>query len=187
MKFVISILIIVSLIYTFDALFYSEEDTPDIIFVEEVEDPEDSKEFKRNLECLSMNIYHEARSDNKAGKLAVADVVLNRVKSKLFPNTICEVVHQAVMRKNWLGEIVPQLHRCQFSWYCDGKSDEPKNLEVYESVTELARKFLTTDKFRGITEGSTHYHARYVVPNWINDRGMQKIGAIGEHIFYRWH
>jgi len=75
--------------------------------------------------CLSLNVYHESRSDNLAGRISVADVVLNRVDSQHFPDTICGVVHQAKTRVNWKGNVVPVRGMCHFSWYCDGLSDEP--------------------------------------------------------------
>lgn len=141
----------------------------------------------KDLECLALNIYHEARGDSFAGRVAVADVVLNRVDSNLFPNTICEVVKQSVMRTNWKGNEVPVRGMCHFSWFCDGLSDEPMEEEAWEDAQIIAEMTLNSYGFRGITEGSTHYHATYVSPNWINDRGMVRVGRIGEHKFYRWH
>ena len=73
------------------------------------------------VECLALNIYHEARNQPTAGKLAVAQVTLNRVKHDRFPNTICGVVYQGYYLNN-----NPIKHKCQFSWWCDGKSDKPK-------------------------------------------------------------
>tara|TARA_R110002153_G_scaffold22520_3_gene73902 strand:- start:361 stop:1041 length:681 start_codon:yes stop_codon:yes gene_type:complete len=141
---------------------------------------------ENDLECLALNIYHEARGDSFAGKIAVADVTLNRVDSNLFPDTVCKVVKQANMRINWKGNEVPIQHQCHFSWYCDGLSDEPMETEAYEEAMNIAQWSLRQD-WRGISEGATHYHATYVSPNWINDRGMVSVGRIGEHKFYRWH
>ena len=70
--------------------------------------------------CLALNAYHEARSESVAGIIAVSQVVLNRVKSPMFPNSICEVVFQGGTKRD----------RCQFSWHCDGKSDHPRNQRV---------------------------------------------------------
>jgi len=141
---------------------------------------------KQENECLSLNIYHESRSDSFAGRIAVADVTLNRVDSNLFPNTICEVVKQANMRTNWKGNVVPVRGMCHFSWFCDGLSDEPMELDAYEEAQIIAEMSLSGG-WRGISEGATHYHATYVTPNWINDRGMVPVGRIGAHKFYRWH
>ena len=140
----------------------------------------------QELECLALNVYHESRSDNFAGRVAVADVVMNRVDSNLFPDSICEVVNQSVMRTNWKGNVVPVRGMCHFSWFCDGLSDEPMETDSYEDAKIVAEMVLRGG-WRGITEGATHYHATYVSPNWINDRGMVPVGRIGLHKFYRWH
>lgn len=136
--------------------------------------------------CLSLNVYHESRSDNLAGRIGVADVVLNRVESTLFPDTICGVVHQAKTRVNWKGNVVPVRGMCHFSWYCDGLSDEPLEEGAWEDA-QIVADLALNGGWRGISEGATHYHATYVEPNWINDRGMVVVGRIGQHKFYRWH
>lgn len=141
---------------------------------------------KSELLCLSLNIYHESRSDNLAGRISVADVVLNRVDSTLFPNTVCGVVHQAKTRVNWKGNVVPVRGMCHFSWYCDGMSDEPLEEDAWEDA-QIVAELALNGGWRGISEGATHYHATYVEPNWINDRGMVPVGRIGAHKFYRWH
>tara|TARA_R110000868_G_scaffold85896_2_gene241281 strand:- start:64 stop:750 length:687 start_codon:yes stop_codon:yes gene_type:complete len=167
------------------------EPTPEIV-IEEPEHvpsgPSDADETwsKQEHECLALNVYHESRSDSFAGRIAVADVTLNRVESRLFPNTICEVVKQANMRTDWKGNTVPVRGMCHFSWFCDGLSDEPMEADAYEEAVIIADMSLRGG-WRGITEGATHYHATYVTPNWINDRGMVPVGRIGEHKFYRWH
>lgn len=137
-------------------------------------------------ECLALNIYFESRSDNLAGRAAVADVVLNRVDDDFYPDDICSVVKQTVYVENWKGNIVPKRNMCQFSWYCDGLSDDPKDTNSFIEALELAHEVIDEGKWRGITEGSTHYHAPYVRPKWVNDRGMNYIGAVGAHEFYRW-
>jgi len=148
--------------------------------------------------CLAQNIFFEAGIDTMEGMYAVADVTLNRVEHSRYPNSICEVVYQSVMRESWTTKqysdlsvadriYEPVRNKCQFSWYCDGKSDiVPTNSANWEKAKEVAFNILYSKTERGITEGSTHYHATYVVPNWINDRGMNRIGRIGYHIFYRW-
>lgn len=141
------------------------------------------------VQCLALNIYHEARNESFAGRVAVADVTVNRMYDSRYPNTICGVVHQAKLSKWHLeqGREVPLRHMCQFSWYCDGKSDQPNDGDSWLKSKRLAQNFLTYGEFRGITEGATHYHATYVKPDWVNDRGMSMVGSIGEHIFYRWN
>ena len=137
--------------------------------------------------CLAMNIYHEARSDNYAGQVAVADVTMNRVKSPRFPNTVCEVVHEAKLSEWHLerGQEVPIRHKCQFSWFCDGLSDRPKDEDTWQQSLLLAHNVLVWHEHRGITEGATHYHATYVLPRWSKDRNMKLVGRIGAHVFYR--
>ena len=145
-----------------------------------------SEESNPQLYCLALNIYHEARGDNLAGQFAVADVVLNRVRDYRYPNTICEVVKQGPISKWWLeekGKEVPIRHKCQFSWWCDGKSDEPTQLLPWLQAQEIAYHIVQNNQFQGITEGATHYHATYVDPHW--NRSMVLIGRIGEHIFYK--
>ena len=147
--------------------------------------------------CMALNIYYESRSDNLAGQYAVADVVLNRMHDDRYPNTVCEVTQQGPTKESWKTKQDPELpdeervfnpirHKCQFSWYCDGKSDDPKDETGWVQAQYVAGAILYSDKYRGITEGATHYHATYVKPRWANDRGMNHIGRIGAHIFYRW-
>ena len=69
-------------------------------------------------------MYHEAKGESLAGKSAVAHVTLNRVKHPKYPNNICDVVQQAKYYTNWRGKQTPVIGLCQFSWYCDGKSDD---------------------------------------------------------------
>ena len=147
--------------------------------------------------CMALNIYYESRSDNLAGQYAVADVVLNRVQDSRYPNTICEVIQQGPVRESWKTKQDPDLpeseriynpirHKCQFSWYCDGKSDDPKSETGWAQAQYVAGAIMYSGKYRGMTEGATHYHATYVKPKWRFDRGMNHIGRIGAHIFYRW-
>ena len=130
--------------------------------------------------CLAQNIYYEARGSNLADQAAVADVVLNRVKDARYPNTICKVVKQG--RTNKSGQMI--RNQCQFSWYCDGKSDYPLDKEAWSKAQQTAYMMIYYEDYRGITEGATHYHADYVKPKWA--RKLQLVGQIGVHIFYRW-
>ncbi len=137
-------------------------------------------------ECLAVNMYHEARDQGTAGRLAVSAVVLNRVRDRRFPNTVCEVVYQAQMKPSWkTGEPVPIRNRCQFSWYCDGKSDKIKDKKTYQRILDFAGLILHNDiEFLDITDGATHYHADYVKPDWAGTK--TRTTEIGDHIFYRW-
>jgi N-acetylmuramoyl-L-alanine amidase len=135
--------------------------------------------------CLALNIYHEARSSNRADRIAVSDVVLNRVNDRRYPDSICEVVYQARMRPSWKDPnvMIPVRNQCQFSWYCDGRDDTPGDQDAWIDAQQIAYMMTQLDEFRGITEGATHYHATYVTPPWAST--FQLIGRIGEHIFYR--
>jgi len=137
-------------------------------------------------ECLAMNIYYEARGSNLADKAGVADVVLNRVQDTRYPNTICEVVHQGKQKPSWKDEtkMVMVRNACQFSWYCDGKADDPQDEDLWNEAKLIAYQMLEYGKFRGISEGATHYHATYVNPSWA--RTLQQVGRLGSHIYYRW-
>ena len=130
--------------------------------------------------CLAQNVYYEARGSNRADRIAVADVVLNRVQDTRYPDTICEVVKQGRQHAN--GQMVRNM--CQFSWYCDGKSDWPTNLDAWVDAQQIAYMMIVHNDGRGLTEGATHYHAHYVGPEWARD--LQLVGRIGVHIFYRW-
>jgi len=130
--------------------------------------------------CLAQNIYYESRGSNFADMVAVADVVLNRVNDKRYPDSICEVVQQGPIGSNGL----PKRNQCQFSWWCDGKSDYPTNKDAWIKAQQIAHNMIVFRDYTGITEGATHYHANYVKPKWA--RELQLIGRIGDHIFYRW-
>ena len=145
-----------------------------------------SREQHPEAFCLAQNIYYEARGSNLADQAAVADVVLNRVKDTRYPNTICEVVYQGKQKPSWKdpNKMVMVRNMCQFSWYCDGKKDEPPEGDAWTNAMQIAYLILYLDQYRGITEGATHYHATYVNPSWAKD--FQLVGSIGAHIFYRW-
>ena len=146
------------------------------------------------LYCLAENIYHEARSDSFVGQIAVADVVLNRVVSSAYPNSICSVVKEGPITESWKTRkhkhlddsqriYYPVRNRCQFSWYCDGKSDNVRVGDSWYNAQRIAYALVYHKKWRGITEGATHYHATYVTPKW--SYTLQLIGRIGLHVFYR--
>ena len=132
------------------------------------------------LECMSKNIYFEAAVEGTAGKLAVAQVTMNRVKSDYYPNTVCKVITQGKHYKNGF----PVRDRCQFSWYCDGKHDEPPTRgSMWKESQEVANYILTTPDLIDITDGATHYHADYISsPRWAHPR--RRTVEIDTHIFY---
>ncbi len=124
------------------------------------------------IACLALNIYFEARGEPDRGKFAVGHVVLNRVAGARFPDTICAVIRQG-------GEV--RRHRCQFSWWCDGRSDKPRNKTEWRRSNEIALNVYwgrSTDP----TEGAQWYHADYVSPSWRKD--FKAGPKIGRHLFY---
>ena len=132
------------------------------------------------LECMSKNIYFEAAMVSTAGKLAVAQVTMNRVRSTHYPNTVCKVITQGIHYKNGF----PVKDRCQFSWYCDGKLDEPHTTSsMWRASQEIAEYVLSTPDLKDITDGATHYHADYISsPRWASPR--RRTVEIDTHIFY---
>ncbi len=143
-------------------------------------DPGKAEIFKRptpaapagEIECLALNIYFEARGEPETGQLAVGHVVMNRVSSKRFPSTVCDVIQQGgALRRD----------RCQFSWWCDGRSDTPRNKRLWEKSAELALK-IYWGRSADPTEGALWYHADYVTPYWRTE--FERGPKIGRHIFY---
>lgn len=128
---------------------------------------------KQEMRCLALNIYWEARSEPLDGQLAVAGVTMNRVAHPKFPDKICDVVKQ---RRSY------RLHRCQFSWWCDGKKDTPLEDIAWANAQQLARLFLA-GVYSDPTENALWYHADYVKPAW-SDK-LERTAKIGRHIFYR--
>lgn len=125
-----------------------------------------------DLECLALNIYHEARSEPPSGQLAVAAVTLNRARSEAYPGSVCSVVKQGGQRR----------HACQFSWWCDGKSDKPTETRAWDRALATARRSLL-GLAEDPTSGATHYHATYVNPFWADN--LEPTVRIGQHLFYR--
>jgi spore germination cell wall hydrolase CwlJ-like protein len=132
--------------------------------------PERADEEKR---CLAQAIYFEARSEPPAGQAAVAQVILNRMTSGLYPSTICGVVFQN--RTHY--------RACQFSFACEGKSLRILEADSWAQATRVANEVLEGRTWLADVGGSTHYHANYVRPRWA--RSLKKTDTIGRHIFYR--
>ena len=150
--------------------------------------------YHPSVECLALNMYHEARNQGSAGLLAVTAVVLNRVKDPKFPNTICGVVYQGPTRESWKtrqtkdpndAKFYPIRNRCQFSWWCDGKSDIPKQKKAYKRLLTISESIVYNKlPFIDITDGAVFYHADFVTPSWAKTK--VKTVEIQDHIFYRW-
>lgn len=127
----------------------------------------------KQLACLAQNIYYEAGFEPFEGKVAVAQVTLNRVRSGQFPSDVCAVIHQ----KN----IVYNKVICQFSWYCNSPAiRRPVNKEAYDESYKVAKQVLLEGFRLPSLTNALYYHADYVNPNW----NRQKITKIGQHIFY---
>lgn len=124
--------------------------------------------------CLSTAIYHEARGETLKGQFAVAEVILNRVASRRFPNTICEVVYQGVRPG--------QRGGCQFSFACDGKPETLHN-RAAASLAQRIAQVMADGGHRGLTGGALYFHTTEVEPVW--SRRMTQTTRIGAHLFYR--
>lgn len=133
------------------------------------------KNTQQEIKCLALNIFHEARSESRAGQRAVASVTLNRVASKRYPDTVCKVVYE----KNW--DRIRKRYVGQFSWT---EFDEPPKLKssawvIAWKIAESAYK----EKDKKQLKGAIFYHAKYIKPSWA--RKKKPIARIGSHIFYR--
>ena len=134
---------------------------------------ESQAEFEeRERRCLATAIYFEARGEPLQGQIAVGQVIMNRVRSPNFPETICGVVYQ--------GQMAPG---CQFSFACDGKTDTPKNDKHWTLARKLAKQITSGEAWLSEIGYSTFYHADYVSPYWKST--MNKIDSVGRHIFYK--
>ena len=137
-------------------------------------------DFDTQLECVALNIYHESRSESRIAQKAVGFVTMNRVNSERYPSTPCDVVYQSYRDSH--GN--PIRNKCQFSWYCDGKSDKPRDEVMWEQALELAyRVMIEYGIVDDPTEGATMYHASYVNPYWVDS--YDKTVRIDSHIFYK--
>jgi spore germination cell wall hydrolase CwlJ-like protein len=134
----------------------------------------DIKNVDRTIECLALNVYREAGNEPFEGKVAVAQVTLNRVDDGRFGKDVCGVVYQ----KN----VVMQKVVCQFSWYCDSAHrTRPINKESYADSLAVAKKVLLEGFRLDSLEDALFYHADYVNPRWPHER----ITKVGTHIFYK--
>jgi spore germination cell wall hydrolase CwlJ-like protein len=122
---------------------------------------------------MALNIYHESRSEEMRGQVAVANVTLNRVASNKWPNDVCSVVKQGYTKGK---------KNCQFSWFCDGKSDTPTDTVAWARSVLVANDVMM-GYIPDITKGATHYHARYVKPYWA--KSLTPTVSFGSHIFYK--
>ena len=127
-------------------------------------------DFKETTDCMTANIYHEARGESKKGQYAVAHVTMNRVKHEKFPDTVCEVVFQ------------PK----QFSWTHTIKDPRPREYQAWRQAQKIALDVMYGN-VPDNTFGAIYYHADYVDPWWAKADGMFMTRTIGSHIFYNYN
>ena len=145
----------------------------------------DAANVEEEAHCLALGLYHEARGETELGQIAVAQVILNRVKSPKYPGSICGVVFENEHRFN----------ACQFSFACDGRSDKPENWPMYQKMKQLADEVLCNPecsyhvhrdpplaRLPSSMRRASHYHTFRVNPGW--SRRINRVGQIGAHIFY---
>jgi spore germination cell wall hydrolase CwlJ-like protein len=132
------------------------------------------KEFRaRELRCMATAVYFEARDEPLRGQIAVAQVIMTRLRSERYPKTICGVVYQGQWNKN----------ACQFSFACDGKPDDPKEKKEWATSLDVARQVISGKVYLTDIADATHYHATYVHPDWV--KLVKRVKQIGGHIFYK--
>ena len=125
-----------------------------------------------DFKCLAEALYFEARGESVRGQFAVAEVILNRVDSGRFPDSLCGVIKQGTGKK----------YQCQFTYTCDGQKEVIREKKAYERVAKVARAAID-GVTKELTEGATHYHTTAVRPSW--SRVYKETARIGVHIFYR--
>ena len=158
---------IVTILFCFSAAYVTpsiSQEIADTIIKQEV-----NEDFNKQLACLTKNIYYEAATESYEGKLAVAQVTINRANNPNFPSTICGVVYQRT------------LGTCQFSWTCL-KNLAINNKYAWDESELVARKALTEPVLHDTIakQNALYYHASYVNPGW---KG-RVVAKIGNHIFY---
>jgi len=170
------------------------------IVFQEVNEAKIPNSKHREMICLAENIYFEARAEGVEGKAAVANVTRNRVESSRFPNSYCDVVYQGPVRESWnkKGVYFPVKHKCQFSWYCDGKKDIiwanyektgetiQLNADAWRKSVEVAIWTLGYGSYRvnDNTGGALYYYAHNLVyPYWADHKQVTVI--VGNHTFMK--
>jgi len=168
-----SINLFIGLLFVTLLTFMVSTNKINIIKANKAYNTESVETVEKNLNCLALNIYKEAGYEPFEGKVAVAQVTINRTKDPNFPDTICEVVYQ---KNAFMGKVV-----CQFSWYCDSAHRlRPVNKQAYEESYKVAKMVYLEDFRLESVRNALYYHADYVSPNW----GKKKVTKIGAHIFY---
>jgi spore germination cell wall hydrolase CwlJ-like protein len=131
------------------------------------------RDHERQLKCLADNIYHEAGSESTAGKLAVAQIVVNRTENPKFPDDPCQVIYQKTRVDN---KVI-----CQFSWHCDKSIRNRKiNQAMWNESYDAARRVLLEGFRFPKLQNALYFHAEHVNPGW----ALRRAAKIGRHIFY---
>ena len=125
------------------------------------------------LICLAMAVYHEARSEPPIGQLAVAQIVLNRVEHKAYPSTVCKVVKQGGTHR----------HRCQFSYWCDGKSEIPRDAVAWATALDIAEIASAGAQIIVLQDCIHYYSILFEAPYWTED--LIEVATIGNHRYFR--
>ncbi|WP_084437085.1 cell wall hydrolase [Pseudodonghicola xiamenensis] len=145
---------------------------PAFSFTRDWLDAQPEPEGGDNWRCLAEALYFEARGETVKGQFAVAEVIMNRVRSGRYPDTLCGVIRQGTGKR----------YQCQFTYTCDGRAEVIREPAAFERVSKVARAVM--DGYAGdLTDGATHYHTLSVKPRWA--RVYTQTAKIGEHIFYR--
>lgn len=156
-----------------EKLAYARADLPATVFDGTVSDGKGKKFSEKEVWCMATAIYFEARGEAYRGQVAVAQVVMNRVGHKLYPNTICGVVFQNQHKRN----------ACQFSFACDGIPERVSESKPWDQAMQIAKDVIAGREYIAEVGYSTHYHATYVYPHWAPR--MKKNTKIGLHVFYQ--
>ena len=123
--------------------------------------------------CIAMAVYWEARGEPLAGRFAVAEVIMNRTHDPRYPDDACSVVYDG-------GET---RHECEFSFFCDGKSDQPDINSVAWYSAQLIARAVYEGRSAPVVGDATHYHTRWVHPKWARSGAV--VATVNDHIFYR--
>ena len=149
-------------------------------------------DIHEELYCLALNAYHEARGVSMDEMIAVSQVVMNRVDNSKHYTTVCDVITEGPIRQSWRSIMddtlkdeervwYPIRDKCQFSWYCDGKSDMPMEEDAWETALIVSEDILVNRPM--VLKGAIHYHAIDVNPKWAKTKTF--ITRIGDHLFYK--
>jgi spore germination cell wall hydrolase CwlJ-like protein len=131
-----------------------------------------------SLLCVALAIYFEAQSEPALGQIAVAQVIYNRLEDSRYPDTACDVVKQGHYQND-----KPIRNQCQFSFYCDGKSDQPDITSLAWYSAQRVAQAVYEGRSAPVVGDATHYHARWVHPDWASSGYV--VATVNDHVFYK--